>query len=337
MKFRLFIGVDSAKEKYDLAIRDVEGTLLGNLILDNQTAPIEAWLAELKSTYGVAATEVLCCVENTGWYHLRLLHLLCAAGVPTWVEDAYQLSRSMGRTRGKTDRADAARIAEYAWRHQDQARLTTADSPTRLRLRSLFTQRRRLQDYIRGLKVPIGEEAHCSPIDLSDQHRHSLDAIASMQIHLQAVDQNIETLLAQDERLARQRDIIRSVPGFGPVTTTLLLLITDGFTRYTKGRQLASYCGVAPFERQSGKCLKQKPRTSSLANRQLKTLLTMGAWSLIKRDNAFGAFYRRKRAEGKAHLVALNAVRNKMIHTVCACLRDDVMYEKNCHFSLQVT
>lgn len=334
MDFCLFLGVDSAKEKYDLAIRDASGQLLEQLTLPNQATPIQDWLAEWEATYAVPPHRVLCCVENTGWYHLRLVHYLAAAGCAVWVEDAYQLSRSMGRVRGKNDRIDAQRIAEYAWRHQDQARLNPPDSPLRLRLRSLFTQRRRIQSQLGALSVPIGEEAHCSPVDLSEQHRHSQLLIHTMRNQIRAIEQDIETLIQQDQRLARQRDIIRSVPGFGPVTSWMLLLITDGFSRYTNGRQLAAHCGVAPFARQSGKALNRKPRTSSIANKQLKTLLTMGARSLIPHQNPFAEFYRKKREQGKHHLVALNAVRNKMIHTVCACLRDDTMYQENYHLSL---
>lgn len=335
MQFRLFIGVDSAKEKYDLALLDATGEVFHSLTLPNHTQPIQAWLDELSATFDVAPQEVLCCVENTGWYHVRLLNLLCAAGCQVWVEDAYQLSRSMGRVRGKTDQVDALRIAQYAFRFQDRARLCTAESELRLRLRSLIAQRRRIVRYIKGLSQPITEEQYCSPVDLSKQHQHSLRLIKRMRTELKTLEKQIEATIKEDEKLAQQRKIILSVPGFGPVTTHLLLIITDGFTRYTNGRQLASLAGVAPFARQSGKCLKRKPKTSAIANKRLKSLLTMGARSLIRwGNNLFAEFYQRKRAEGKPHLVALNAVRNKMIHTVCACLRDDVMYEKNRHVSL---
>jgi transposase len=335
MHFRLFIGVDSAKEKYDLAVLDATGQPLDIQTLTNDTAAIQEWLARLATTYQIPTSEVLCCVENTGWYHLRLVNLLCAAGCQVWVEDAFQLSRSMGRVRGKTDPVDAARIAQYAYRHRDLARLTDAESSLRLRLRTLVSQRRRIQRYLHGLSVSIAEEQHCSPVDLSRQHQHSLQLVEIMRARLKALEKDIEATIQEDEKLARQRNVILSVPGFGPVTTHLLLIITDGFTKYTTGRQLASYCGVAPFPKQSGKRLNRKPKTSSIANRRLKTVLTMGARSLIRwGNNHFAQFYQRKRAEGKSHLVALNAVRNKMIHTVTACLRDDVMYEKNRHVSL---
>jgi transposase len=335
MQYRLFIGVDSAKEKCDLALMDAQGEVLDRLTLGNRTELIQDWLDELSASFKVAPQEILCCIENTGWYHVRILNLLCAAGCQVWVEDAYQLSRSMGRVRGKTDKLDALRIAQYALRFEDQARLCAGESDLRLRLRSLVAQRRRIVRYISGLSQPIAEEQHCSPVDLEQQHQHSLQLVQLMRKQLKALEKDIDKTIKKDEKLARQRKIILSVPGFGPVTTHLLLIVTDGFTRYTTARQLASYTGVAPFSRQSGKCLNRKPKTSAIANKRLKSMLTMGARSLLRGENHFAAFYERKRKEGKPHLVALNAVRNKMIHTVCACLRNDVMYQKNYQISLQ--
>ena len=46
--------------------------------------------------------------------------------LPTWVEHAPHLAASTGLSRGKTDQADARRIAAYAARFVDRARLWTA-------------------------------------------------------------------------------------------------------------------------------------------------------------------------------------------------------------------
>lgn len=335
MDFQLFCGVDSAKDKYDLATLSSLDSAIAHSQFPNHADGIAAFLADFQTTYALPPEQVLFCVENTGLYSQRLVYALHEAGYAVWVEDAYQLARSQGRTRAKTDTLDAQRIAQYACRFTDRARLFQPESDTLLRLRSLVAQRKRLSKAGQLLEVPLNEELHASTIDLTDQHHQTRQAIDNLRKQLKALDQAIDLLIEQDHKMAHQQEIIRSVPGFGPVTTRLLLIVTNGFTRYTNPRQLASYAGVAPFPKQSGKSLQLKPKTSSMANTEFKTALTMAAQSLIARDNPFGKFYRIKRAEGKKHLVALNAVRNKLIHTVCACLRDDVMYEKNMHLSLQ--
>ena len=40
------------------------------------------------------------------------------------------------------------------------------------------------------------------------------------------------------------------------------------------------------------------------------------------------AYYHRKVAQGKNKMLVLNAVRNKIIHRVFACIRDNRKYEK---------
>jgi len=63
--------------------------------------------------------------------------------------------------------------------------------------------------------------------------------------------------------------------------------------------------------------------------RSLKTLLHLCAVSLLKMKNQFTDFVDRKKAEGKHMMSILNALRNKLLHTICACVRKNEKYEKN--------
>ena len=91
---------------------------------------------------------------------------------------------------------------------------------------------------------------------------------------------------------------------------------------------MACYAGIAPFEHTSGTSIKGRTRVSHLANKSLKTLLHMGALSAIKNSEEIGAYYRRKVEEGKPKMVVINAVRNKLVLRIWACIREDRMYEK---------
>ena len=66
----------------------------------------------------------------------------------------------------------------------------------------------------------------------------------------------------------------------------------------------------------------------------MKTLLTMGALSAIGYNNEFGAYYRRKIAEGKTHYMVINAIRNKIILRAFALVKNNTMYQKNYQDSL---
>ena len=67
---------------------------------------------------------------------------------------------------------------------------------------------------------------------------------------------------------------------------------------------------------------------------KMKGLLTMGAQCLIHRDTELGCYYRRKMADGKKHLVVINAMRNKIVHRVFAVVRNQDMYKKNLNVCL---
>ena len=74
-----------------------------------------------------------------------------------------------------------------------------------------------------------------------------------------------------------------------------MLVSTNNFTAFENGRKYASYSGVAPFEHSSGTSVKGKSRTSNLANKQIKTLLSNGANSAINlRETPYVITYEKK-------------------------------------------
>ena len=66
----------------------------------------------------------------------------------------------------------------------------------------------------------------------------------------------------------------------------------------------------------------------------MKTLFNLAARSAIKSKGELRNFYLRKVSEGKNKMSpgrrsVLNAIRNKIIHRIFACIRDNRKYEKN--------
>ena len=94
-------------------------------------------------------------------------------------------------------------------------------------------------------------------------------------------------------------------------------------------RKLACYAGVAPFPYASGTSIKGREKVSPFANKELKALLHLCAVSLLKMKNTFSDFIERKKKQGKHIMSILNALRNKILHTICACVRKNEKYEKN--------
>lgn len=55
----------------------------------------------------------------------------------------------------------------------------------------------------------------------------------------------------------------------------------------------------------------------------------MAALAVISKQGELATYYHRKVEEGKNKMSVINAVRNKLIHRVFACVRENRKYEKN--------
>ena len=282
---------------------------------------------------GFSPAAALCCLEHTGLYNRPLLEAVPVLALPTWVEHAPQLSASTGLSRGKTDPVDARRIAAYAARFVDRARLWTAPRPVLAELDRLSARRARLVKGQKMLQTPLtSSETFFSAAEQRAEERGcaaSLKALATdLATDLAAVDQAIQALVAGDQTLARQYERITSVPGVGPVTAVEVLLTTNEFRTSTDPRQYACYAGVVPFERSSGQ-RKGRPGVSHRANKRVKTLLHLAALAAVRYCQQTKAYYERKVAEGKNKMLVLNNVRNKLVHRIFACVQNDRNYDKN--------
>jgi transposase len=67
-----------------------------------------------------------------------------------------------------------------------------------------------------------------------------------------------------------------------------------------------------------------------MADLSLKRLLHMAALSAIHCPGELMEYYQRKVGEGKNKMSVLNAVRNKLISRVYACVSQDRDYQKKC-------
>ena len=130
----------------------------------------------------------------------------------------------------------------------------------------------------------------------------------------------------KDEKLSKKYEFAKSVVGIGFVTAINLMIYTDGFTQMNDVRKLACYCGVAPFDFSSGSSVKGKTRVHHMANKKLKCNLHMASLSAIKVDHDIRAYYERKVADGKNKMSVLNAVRNKLLARVLACVNNEKNY-----------
>ena len=134
------------------------------------------------------------------------------------------------------------------------------------------------------------------------------------------LDAEITALLAEDGTY----ECLPTIPGIGPRTESELVTSID-IGDFPDHDHLASYCGIAPRNRRSGKSI-SSVSSSRQGNKRLKNLLIFSCNSLSRSKGRFGDYYRSCRERGMCHGEALKAVARKRLKVIYAIMRDKVPY-----------
>lgn len=328
---KVFIGIDFSKLKFDAAIFRLDSkSIMSKEVFENDSSGYIEFLKWVRVNSKCLKSSLLFCGEHTGYYSANLSTFLHESGYDMWLVSGLQIKLSQGIKRSKTDCIDACKIAEYAYRHLDQVSLFQPLSSALEEIRELLTFRERLVETRKRLSSSAKEmnrvkhNPTCEFIFME-----SLEHIKSLRKSIHCCEQRIEELLDEDIILSTNYKLITSVVGIGLVNASLILVATSNFTEFSSPRQFGCYCGVVPFEYRSGSSIRGKTRVSKLANKRIKTKLTLAAQSSILHDPELRDYYLRKTTEGKCHWLVLNNVKNKLIHRIFAVVRNQKMYEKN--------
>ncbi|HMD00851.1 MAG TPA: transposase, partial [Ferruginibacter sp.] len=135
-----FFGVDISKRTIDITLAlDDQFKHCQFTNDDDGMNELKTWLKETRSRY----ESILFCMEATGLYCFPLTQFLALNGIDIWVEHPMQIKKSMALARGKNDKLDSHRIAQYAIKHLDRLRLWKPANTTLEKIRHLSTLRDR--------------------------------------------------------------------------------------------------------------------------------------------------------------------------------------------------
>jgi len=329
VKFVHFAGVDVSKSKIDVCViaNNHRSEIVHNCFEQSKKGfnALKKWLQQVTNQQ---AEKLLICVENTGLYDDALLHYLWSHSLAASLENAANIKRSIRDNRGKTDKLDARNIALYALKHCDELTLWEKPRDQVVELQQMLSERSRLVNALKMLKQVQQERKEFSWSKVV-QAKSYQSGIKGLQEDIKQIEKDIWELVKSDKELLQMFVLITSIPSIGKVTACHFICYTNEFKLVKSGKQLASYCGVVPFERSSGSSLKKRARLSHQANKILKTLLHLCAITAIKMKGVFAAYYRRKIEEGKSSLIAINGIRNKLALTIAAVIRNNEPYNKN--------
>ena len=289
-----FIGIDVSKATLDIAS-----------LPDGETWAVtndDAGFAELVPRL-VRLTPTLVVLEATGGFETPAVSALAKAGLPVVVVNPRQVrdfAKAMGRL-AKTDALDAAILADFAQRVRPVPR-PLPDEAAQL-LESLLTRRRQIVDMLTAEKNRLGFAR--GPVQ-RDIRQH----IRWLEKRLAEVDGDLQDAVRASPLYQAKADLLRSVPGVGPVTTLTLLATLPELGQLSR-HQIAALVGVAPMNRDSGTMRGKRMVWGGRA--PVRAVLYMAALVGLKHNPVLRRFYERLRAAGKPFKVAATACMRKLL------------------------
>lgn len=259
------------------------------------------------------AQDALVCFEATGGQEWRLWSALDAAGIATRQLPPAQIkafAASRG-TRAKTDRIDAELIARFM-AFRPEAGRTLPHEKIRF-LRALTSKRGQLVETRKRLLAQIKAHEKLGSADLFDHMDAELKELLGRQI--EEIEARIEQTLGSDNELSATASILRSVPGIGPVASTMLIAEMPELGQIS-GEQAAAITGLAPIAHDSG-AMRGK-RSIGGGRRLLRHVLFQAALVASHHNPVLKTFADRLRAAGKPHKVVIIAVARKLVTIVNA-------------------
>lgn len=320
MQNQTIVGIDISDLTLDICIRKDNQNQA--FIIKNEVKPILQFFRSYQKE------KLLIAMENTGRYNWALYEALAQLHHRVFVVPALHIKKSIGLVRGKSDKADALRIALFIEKHHDDLPQWKPSSVAIEKMKVLLTERTYRMKVKRQLLSQKTDYPKMKKLDLDKSllaMNKKMADLANEQI--KQIEHAIQDLIRNDEQLCKQAALIRSVPGVGKVLCWTMLAKTAGFTTISEPRKMACYSGVVPFDHRSGTSIRGKSKVSVYADKAIKSVLHLAAMSAIRLKNDLGEYFLRKVAQGKNKMSVLNAVRNKIIHRIFAVIKNERPYQ----------
>jgi transposase len=322
MKARTIVGVDVSKLTLDSKLlpaaqsRQVANTQKG-------FGQWKEWMERYKGT----DSEALVVMEHTGLYSHLFELFLQSQGISYVKKPAVEIKQSIGLTRGKNDRIDAARIAQYGWMHRDDLCAEQYPVAVIIQMKDLLSYRSKLVRDRSGYQVRLKEEIETGRVKKADfLYTEQQKDIAYLSRKIKVVEKQLFHLIKSNEVVHCNFLLLQSIKGVGRITAAYVIAVTNNFVCFTNPRKFNCYAGLAPFEHSSGKSIRAKNRVSHLANKTIKCLLRLSAFVAVRYNEELKSYYIKRVAEGKSKMSVLNIIGAKLVKIMFAVVKRRTPY-----------
>jgi len=308
-KSKSFIGIDVSKQQLEVAAHESDYQFRCR----NKMSAFGELIAEL-----ISLRPALIVLEATGGLERAVVSALQASGLPVVVVNPRQVrdfAKALGQL-AKTDRLDARVLAHFAAAIKPPLR--PIKSKEEQELDALTGRRGQLVEILADEK---NRRAAASSDTVREQIKHHIDWLED---RIAELDQQIKALLQTSSPWQIKDQILRSVPGIGPVASFSVIAGLPELGTLNR-QQISKLVGVAPLNRDSGQ---QRGTRHIYGGRAgLRRVLYMAALTAARHNAVIKEFYQRLRRNHKPFKVAITACMRKLLAIINVMVRDSTCWK----------
>lgn len=327
----LWAGIDVAKKTVEVALDGplpLEGRPAELATLPVASFPrsqegaaeMAAWLAkQAGARYGLPSARLRVVMESTGGYCIELARWIsqAAPGLEPAIVNAArarEFTRSL-TPRSKTDKSDARALARLGtFQRPDPFEMP---SEAQRALTALVRCREGFVSQRTALKNQLG-----GPGVLPEVAKALEKMIDAFSKEIAKLDKKIAKAIARDEQMKADAELLRTIPGVGPVVVATVFAELGDLRRFARARQLTAFAGLAPRRRQSGTSLDTGGPISKIGSSRGRRVLLPAVWAALRArgGDCFRLRLERLLKGGKSRLQGHNALMRQMLVLMRAML-----------------
>ena len=309
MRAPVFVGIDVSQRQLDVALQP--GTPF-------QVTHDEVGIATVVDQLQAAEPNLIV-LEASGGLEVPLTGALAAQGLPVVAINPRQV-RDFARATGqlaKTDRIDAQVLATFAEAIRPPVRAVPTEE-TQV-LAALVARRRQLLDMLTAEKNRLRLAAPTI-------RKRVTAPMTWLARELASTDKDLRHTLQASAVWRDKEQVLKSVPGVGPVLITTLFANLPELGSLTR-KQVAALAGVAPFSRDSGTLRGRRMIWGGRAH--VRAALYMATLVATRFNPVIREFYQRLCQAGKAKKLALTACMRKLLTILNAMIKTGTFWREN--------
>jgi transposase len=317
----VFCGIDVSAATLAVAVQQQDQPIEQREFINDPGGhkALIAWLHKRKAPVRVS-------LEATGIYSQDLAEALDKAeGIEVAVLNPKMVHRfAQTLRRSKTDKADAAMLAEYSCRMPFVAWRAPDRKGVQLRMVSRHIAALTVEQTRESNRLHAAQSSMATPRCVIQDLKLSL---AGLKRRIAQLRRDAVAMVKADAAMRQRFYLLTSVPGIAEISALQLLGELAALSPDMTARQWVAHSGLDPVHEMSGSSVHKRSRISRAGNRHLRRVLYMPAMVAVQHDPYLKAFYQLLQSRHKAKMQALIAVARKMLHAIYGIFKDLMPYD----------